>query len=77
MRCVHCQNDAKYKDRSDRKCPACHRAFVFEPRTGDRFTDMGFQAAINRVSRHIEALASSSVAMIWLCRWNARSNIGV
>ncbi len=50
MRCVHCQNDAKYKDRSDGKCPACHHAFVFEPRNRDRFTDMGFQAAINRVS---------------------------
>jgi uncharacterized membrane protein YgcG len=50
LKCAHCLADAKYKERSDGKCPACRRAFVFEPQKGDVFTDVGFQAALRRVS---------------------------
>jgi hypothetical protein len=50
MKCIHCHNDAKYKDRSDGKCPTCHRMFAFEPKTGDPLTDVAFDLAIDRVS---------------------------
>jgi hypothetical protein len=50
MKCIHCQNDAKYKDRSDGKCPTCHRQFAFEPKSGDPLTDVAFDLAIDRVS---------------------------
>ncbi|MFO1524856.1 MAG: hypothetical protein U1F16_02650 [Turneriella sp.] len=50
MKCIHCGNDANYKDRQDRKCPSCHTKFAFEPKAGDKITDMAFQSAIQRVS---------------------------
>lgn len=50
MKCIHCGHDANYKDREDRKCPSCHAKFAFEPRAGDKITDMAFQSAIQRVS---------------------------
>lgn len=50
MRCAHCLADAKLKDRADGKCPTCKKAFVFDPQKGDPFTDVGFQAALQRVS---------------------------
>lgn len=50
MKCIHCQHDCNYKDRSDKKCPSCRHAFAFEPREGDKVTDAGFQAAIDAVS---------------------------
>jgi len=43
MKCIHCRNDAKYKDRSDKKCPTCHHPFAFEPQTGDPVTDSAFR----------------------------------
>src|SRR5688572_19402416 len=50
MKCIHCSNDAKYKDRSSRKCPICRHRFAFEPKDGDRMTDMAFKTAIDAVS---------------------------
>ena len=50
MKCIHCARDAKLKERVTGTCPGCGKRFVFEPRSGDLFTDMGFQAAISRVS---------------------------
>ncbi len=50
MKCIYCQNDAKYRERSDGKCPKCTHRFAFEPKKGDRLTDGGFKAAIDRVS---------------------------
>jgi hypothetical protein len=50
MKCIHCQSDAKYSERMDRRCPKCRRAFAFEPKNGDALTDAAFEAAINRVS---------------------------
>lgn len=50
MKCIHCNNDCTYPNRSDKKCPTCRHAFAFEPRTGDKITDAGFQAAIDAVS---------------------------
>jgi hypothetical protein len=50
MKCIHCGNDAKYKDRSSRKCPTCRHKFAFEPKDGDRMTDMAFKTAIDAVS---------------------------
>lgn len=50
MKCIYCGNDAKYKDRSGRRCPSCHKSFAFDPKAGDKFTDMAFKSAIEAVS---------------------------
>jgi hypothetical protein len=50
MICLRCGHDSKYKDRADRRCPACGAPFAFEPAKGDKLTDKAFQAAIDRVS---------------------------
>lgn len=50
MKCIRCGNDAKYKDRSDERCPKCRKPFAFEPQKGDPFTDQAFQNALDRVS---------------------------
>jgi len=50
MKCIHCANDAKYKDRSDGRCPSCKKRFAFEPQRGDPMTDSVFATAIERVS---------------------------
>lgn len=50
MMCVHCHNDARYKDRKDGYCPSCKKRFAFEPQNGDPMTDSAFASAIDRVS---------------------------
>ena len=50
MKCIHCGNDCKYKDRPSGYCPRCHKRFAFEPKNRDPFTDMAFQSAIDAVS---------------------------
>jgi hypothetical protein len=32
MKCIYCQTDNLYKDRTDRRCKKCKRAFAFEPK---------------------------------------------
>src|SRR5439155_18395871 len=50
--CIHCRHDSKYQERQGKggRCPGCNRNFAFEPRTGDRISDLGFQRAIDAVS---------------------------
>ena len=50
MKCVKCGKDAKYKERTNRVCPNCKAAFVFEPKSGDPVTDMLFHNAVKAVS---------------------------
>ena len=50
MKCIHCQHDCKYPERSDGKCPGCKHRFAFEPRTGDPVTDVLFNSWIEAVS---------------------------
>lgn len=50
MKCVKCGSDAKWKDRSDGRCPSCKQRFAFEPQRGDPMTDGVFASAIARVS---------------------------
>jgi uncharacterized membrane protein YgcG len=50
MKCIRCGHDSKFSERPGKKCPRCGGAFAFEPRAGDRFTDQGFQTAIDAVS---------------------------
>jgi len=52
MKCIYCQNDSKYRDRTDGRCPSCKHAFAFEPggQTRDTLTDLAFLRAIERVS---------------------------
>jgi DNA-directed RNA polymerase subunit RPC12/RpoP len=50
MKCARCKHDAKFKERTGGRCPKCAGRFAFEPKNGDVFTDVGFAAAIERVS---------------------------
>ena len=50
MKCIRCQHDSKYRERSNGRCPNCQQRFAFEPRNGDPVTDGVFAAAIERVS---------------------------
>jgi uncharacterized membrane protein YgcG len=50
MKCARCGHDSKYKERSNKTCPQCKGKFAFEPRDGDKFTDMAFHNAIEAVS---------------------------
>jgi hypothetical protein len=50
VKCIHCDNDAKYSERSDGLCPKCKHRFAFEPKSGDKLTDGAFHQAIERVS---------------------------
>jgi hypothetical protein len=50
MKCIRCQYDSKYRDRTDRRCPQCRGQFAFEPRAGDPLTDMAFQRSVDAVS---------------------------
>ena len=52
MKCIKCQTDSKYSERSAGTCPKCRARFAFEPKSGDPFTDPAFAAAIDRVSAH-------------------------
>lgn len=50
MKCIRCNTDSKYKDRTARTCPNCKGKFAFEPKDRDPITDMLFKNAINGVS---------------------------
>ena len=50
MKCIHCQKDSKYKERTSRKCSGCGHLFAFEPKEKDPITDVFFQSAIDAVS---------------------------
>jgi len=50
MKCIRCDADSDYKDRTDKKCPKCGGTYAFEPKAGDPFTDVAFQKAIAHVS---------------------------
>lgn len=50
MKCIRCNHDSNYPDRTNQTCPACKGKFAFEPRTGDKFSDQAFKNAIDRVS---------------------------
>lgn len=50
MKCIYCNNDAKYRERSDGLCPKCRKPFALEPQRGDKFTDGFVKAAVDAVS---------------------------
>jgi hypothetical protein len=50
MKCIRCDRDSKYSERTNKKCPGCQGEFAFEPREGDILTDMAFKSAILAVS---------------------------
>jgi hypothetical protein len=52
VKCIKCDTDSKYSERSSGTCPKCNAKFAFEPKSGDIFTDPAFAAAIDRVSAH-------------------------
>jgi hypothetical protein len=50
VKCVNCGKDSNYKDRTGKQCGHCKKAFAFEPKDGDKVTDMMFKNAIAAVS---------------------------
>lgn len=50
MKCIRCNNDCTFRERSNKTCPKCQGAFAFEPRTGDMFTDVAFAKALEKAS---------------------------
>lgn len=53
MKCIHCDSDTNYRDRTANggRCAACHHAFAFEPKTDpNRVADGFFQRCIKDVS---------------------------
>jgi uncharacterized membrane protein len=51
MKCPHCNEDLRYKERTGRRCSKCKREFAFEPKT-DRLGlhDARFRKAIAKLS---------------------------
>jgi hypothetical protein len=52
MKCIYCNTDSRYKERTDGTCKKCHRPFAFEPTKMKDFviTDPGFKATIESTS---------------------------
>ncbi|MGE0870547.1 MAG: hypothetical protein AB7P03_18425 [Kofleriaceae bacterium] len=50
MKCIYCNRDSPYKDRTGGRCGTCRKPFAFEPKRGDPFTDVAFNNAIEAVS---------------------------
>jgi uncharacterized membrane protein YgcG len=50
MKCIRCNHDSKYKERTNKTCPKCKGVFAFEPQLKDPVTDMLFKNAIDAVS---------------------------
>ncbi|MBS2016479.1 MAG: hypothetical protein JST00_26575 [Deltaproteobacteria bacterium] len=74
MKCIRCQNDSKYSERTDGKCPRCNGRFAFEPKSGDTFTDAAFAAAIDRVSSSDAVRFTEANLYYELARTRRRSN---
>lgn len=49
-KCLKCGKNNLYRERSGGKCSGCGARFVFEPKSGDYFTDTAFQKAIEHIS---------------------------
>ncbi|NWJ44364.1 MAG: hypothetical protein HXX08_00650 [Chloroflexi bacterium] len=52
MKCIYCNTDSRYKERTDGTCKKCHRPFAFEPTKLKDFviTDPGFKATADAVA---------------------------
>jgi len=50
MKCIRCNHDSKFPQRTNRTCPNCEGKFAFEPREKDPISDAGFEQAIKTVS---------------------------
>jgi hypothetical protein len=68
VKCIRCGVDCKYKDRPDGRCPQCKGHFAFEPKSGDKFTDAAFAAAIDRVSSQGHVRFGAEHVYYELCR---------
>lgn len=74
MKCIKCQNDATYKDRTDGHCPKCRAKFAFEPKNGDPFTDVAFAHALDKVSSGHTVRFSEAHLFYELARKQARDS---
>ncbi|MGV3526910.1 MAG: hypothetical protein ACO1RX_22020 [Candidatus Sericytochromatia bacterium] len=50
MKCLSCQHNNLYRERSNGKCSRCKAAFAFEPKRGDLFSDPLFKKVLDQVS---------------------------
>lgn len=76
MQCLHCRHDSKYKDRTGGRCPQCRKEFAFEPKAGGKFTDVGFQSAIDAVSAGDKVRWGVEHLYYELCRRLWRKRVG-
>jgi hypothetical protein len=68
MKCIKCSNDAKFKDRSNGRCPSCHHPFVFEPKKKDSITDKAFENSIRLVSSEYQIKWTPECLYYEVCR---------
>lgn len=76
MKCIHCGNDCKYKERPSGHCPGCHKKFAFEPQNKDPFTDLAFKSAIDAVSANGQVRWGVEHLYYELCRRYKRRRFG-
>jgi len=52
MRCINCQTDNNFKERTANKgkCKNCGHRFVFDPKSGSKFSDPSFQKSLDIIS---------------------------
>jgi hypothetical protein len=74
MKCLHCEYDSKYRERSHGRCPKCRKQFTFEPRQGDPFTDRAFNSAIQAVSSEGAVRWNKAHLYYELC-WRKRAKV--
>ncbi len=52
MKCPHCQEDIKYSERRNRRCPKCQQQFALEPRENDlQLSDLRLLGLARRLSQ--------------------------
>jgi hypothetical protein len=77
VKCIRCGQDSKYTERTGGRCPQCTGKFAFEPKSGDKVTDAGFHAAIERVSAGGHIRWGVENLYYEVCRRTKRTGAGV
>ena len=75
MKCIRCNHDSKYPQRTGRVCPQCKGRFAFEPREGDLVSDMLFRNAIEAVSAYGTVYFGVENLYYEVCRRNREERV--
>ncbi len=75
MKCIRCNRDSNYPERTNKKCPGCHHEFAFEPREGDLLTDMAFKNAVLAVSSQGAVRFTTDNLYYEICRRKPRFRV--